>query len=210
MKGRYGVMSSQEKITYKPYKKSYDYSYTLGAFPTLELINSRKNNIKCIYVHSKYEGSVDIDKVCKDKNIEIRYSDKAINSIYGYTGTGLELKPKTISLGTTAQVYDLVIFINENRFEEWKTVVNHAMFPIVAGSILAYLLNPMLNFFERVMFRPLAGKLFKKNEKRQKTFSRACGITCTLIVFFVVLVGGDYFTASPAAFLAWISFRASL
>lgn len=74
-------MSSQEKITYKPYKKSYDYSYTLGAFPTLELINSRKNDIKCIYVHSKYEGSVDIDKVCKDKNIEIRYSDKAINRI---------------------------------------------------------------------------------------------------------------------------------
>lgn len=84
---------------------------------------------------------------------------------------------------------------NENRFEEWKTVVNHAMFPIVAGSILAYLLNPLLNFFERVMFRPLAGKLFKKNEKRQKTFSRACGITCTLIVFFVVLVGGVYMVA---------------
>ena len=75
-------MASQEKITYKPYKKNFEYSYTLGAFPTLELINSKKDSIKCIYVHSKYEGSVDIDKVCKDNNIEIRYSDIGIFNKY--------------------------------------------------------------------------------------------------------------------------------
>lgn len=84
---------------------------------------------------------------------------------------------------------------NQSRFEEWKTVVNHALFPIIAGSILAYLLNPILNFFERTMFKPLGGKLFKKNQKKQNKFSRTCGITCTLIVFFVVLVGGVYMVA---------------
>lgn len=84
---------------------------------------------------------------------------------------------------------------NETKFEEWKDVVSHAMFPIIAGSILAYLLNPILNFFERNLFRPLGKVLLKKNEKTQKKFSRACGVTCTLIVFFVVLVGGVYMVA---------------
>lgn len=87
------------------------------------------------------------------------------------------------------------ILENKSEFNEWKAVVNHALFPIIAGSILAYLLNPILNFFERIMFRPLGHKLFPKKETSQKKFSRACGITCTLIVFFVVLVGGVYMVA---------------
>lgn len=84
---------------------------------------------------------------------------------------------------------------NETKFQEWKNVVSHALFPIVAGSILAYLLNPILNFFERNMFGPLSKKLLKKSEKTQKKFSRACGVTCTLIMFFVMLVGGIYMVA---------------
>lgn len=74
-------MSDNEKIVYKAYKKNNEYSYTLGAFPTMELINARPESVRCVYIHSKYDGSVDIDKVCKEKGIEVRYSDKAINRI---------------------------------------------------------------------------------------------------------------------------------
>lgn len=84
---------------------------------------------------------------------------------------------------------------NETKFQEWKAVINHALFPIIAGSILAYLLNPVLNFFERVMFKPLGSRVFKKNEKTQMKFSRACGVTCTLIVFVLVVVGAVYMVA---------------
>lgn len=74
-------MGDNEKITYKAYKKGCEYSYTLGAFPTMELIKSRPKSVRCVYVHSKYDGSLDIDSVCKEYGIEIRYSDKAINRI---------------------------------------------------------------------------------------------------------------------------------
>ena len=74
-------MADNEKIVYKAYKKGCDYSYTLGAFPTMELIKSRPQDVRCVYVHSKYDGSLDIDSVCKEKGIEVRYSDKAINRI---------------------------------------------------------------------------------------------------------------------------------
>ena len=47
----------------------------------MELIKSRPKSVRCVYVHSKYDGSLDIDSVCKEYGIEIRYSDKAINRI---------------------------------------------------------------------------------------------------------------------------------
>ncbi len=84
---------------------------------------------------------------------------------------------------------------NEVKVAEWKTVVSNALFPITAGSIMAYLLNPMLKFFERTLFTPLAKSVFKKNKQRQHTFSRTCGIVCTLIVFFVLVIGGLYMVA---------------
>jgi TrmH family RNA methyltransferase len=70
-----------EKIVYKAYKKGCVYSYTLGAFPTMELIKNKPECVRCVYVHSKYDGSVDIESVCRERGIEVRFSDKAINRI---------------------------------------------------------------------------------------------------------------------------------
>lgn len=115
--------------------------------------------------------------------------------------TKWKIQKKYIRIGVTALCVIILALLfshileNDTKFEEWKNVINHAMFPIVAGSILAYLLNPILNFFERNIFLLLGEKLFKKNENRKKKFSRACGVTCTLIVFFVMLVGGVYMVA---------------
>ncbi len=111
----------------------------------------------------------------------------------------IEKKYLWIGLITLAVVVLSIFFShvleNEAKFQEWKAVVDHALFPIIAGSILAYLLNPVLNFFERVMFKPLGRKLFKNNGKTQMKFSRACGVTCTLIVFILVLVSAIYMVA---------------
>ena len=108
--------------------------------------------------------------------------------------TKWKIQKKYIRIGLIALVVVILSLLfshvleNETKFEEWKSVVSNALFPIVAGSILAYVLNPVLNFFERNMFKPLGKKIFKNNEKTQMKFSRAFGITCTLIVFFIVLV----------------------
>lgn len=111
----------------------------------------------------------------------------------------IEKKYLWIGLITLAVVVLSIFFShildNETKFQEWKAVINHALFPIIAGSVLAYLLNPVLNFFERVMFKPLGRRVFKKNTKTQMKFSRACGVTCTLIVFFMVLVSAIYMVA---------------
>lgn len=83
---------------------------------------------------------------------------------------------------------------HEVRLEEFKAVVNGTMWPILVGSILAYLLNPILNFFEKYCFGPLSRIIFRgeNEEKKQKNFSRGFSIICTQALFLVLLVGGLY------------------
>lgn len=108
---------------------------------------------------------------------------------------------KYIRIGVIALVVIILsllfshILDNRESVAEWKSVVNHALFPIVVGSILAYLLNPVLNSFERVIFRPLGRNLFKKNEDKQKKFSRGGAITCTIAGFLVVVISCVYLIA---------------
>lgn len=83
---------------------------------------------------------------------------------------------------------------NERRFEEVRTVITGTMWPILVGFIMAYLLNPVLKFFEGYVLFPLSKHIFrgKKKELHQKKFSRGFGIFLTLIFFFVILFGGLY------------------
>lgn len=83
---------------------------------------------------------------------------------------------------------------HEAQFSEFKAVVKGTVWPIITGSILAYLLNPILKVFEKYCFGPFSRILFrgKNKEKRQKSFSRGLGILCTEVLFLVILVGGLY------------------
>lgn len=67
----------------KSYKKSFDYSYTFGIFPTVELIKYKPDKVIKVLVSSHYksESSADIFELCKKYNIKTEINDKAINRI---------------------------------------------------------------------------------------------------------------------------------
>lgn len=83
---------------------------------------------------------------------------------------------------------------HEKRFAEFKAVVNGTMWPIVVGCIMAYVLNPVLKFFERSMFTPLANLIFRGEKKAdiRKKFSRGFGVLFTMVLFLVIVIGGLY------------------
>lgn len=62
----------------KPYKKSFDYSYTLGAFPTIELIKARPKQVRGVYIHSAFTDRENLEKLCKENHIPVLESDKTI------------------------------------------------------------------------------------------------------------------------------------
>ena len=48
------IRKQQDAIAIKPYKKDATYSYTLGAFPTIELIKCRPEKVMKVLVHSTF------------------------------------------------------------------------------------------------------------------------------------------------------------
>ncbi|BCJ95097.1 rRNA methyltransferase [Anaerocolumna cellulosilytica] len=65
----------------KAYKKGFEYSYSLGAFPTYELIKSRPEKVIAVYTHSSYTDMESITKLCNENDIPMRRDDKLFHKI---------------------------------------------------------------------------------------------------------------------------------
>lgn len=68
----------------KKYKKNLDYSYSLGVFPTIELLNYKREYILKILISSKgreNRGVLEIAEICRDKNIRIEVNDRLISRL---------------------------------------------------------------------------------------------------------------------------------
>lgn len=68
----------------KKYKKIFDYTYSFGMFPTVELINSIPDKVIKVIVSSNFKkdsSSMDIFDLCKKYNIETEVNDKVIKRI---------------------------------------------------------------------------------------------------------------------------------
>ncbi|MGF0040222.1 TrmH family RNA methyltransferase [Peptoniphilaceae bacterium SGI.131] len=68
-----------EKIN--KYNKKYDYSYTLGAFPSLELINKAKNLIELVLISEDYIEKDQLIKRLKEENIAYKVSSKQVSRL---------------------------------------------------------------------------------------------------------------------------------
>ena len=65
----------------KPYKNKSDYSYTLGAFPTFELLNNRPERVREVLVSPTFTDMEKLEKLCRSKNIAIKADEKTINRL---------------------------------------------------------------------------------------------------------------------------------
>lgn len=65
----------------KPYKKEAAYSYTLGAFPTYELIKSKPEQVRKVLVDSSFTDKDNLQKLCREHDIPVEYNDKLIAKI---------------------------------------------------------------------------------------------------------------------------------
>lgn len=64
--------------TIKPYKKDADYSYALGAFPTIELIKKAADKVIGVYVHSSFTDRENVEALCRERSIPVWNNDKMI------------------------------------------------------------------------------------------------------------------------------------
>lgn len=65
----------------KPYKKSCEYSYTLGAFPTIELIKNEPDKVIQVIISPELEDKTVITELCNKNKIQLIESKKQIDRL---------------------------------------------------------------------------------------------------------------------------------
>ncbi|MBP7401731.1 MAG: TrmH family RNA methyltransferase [Clostridia bacterium] len=65
----------------RPYKKEYDYSYTLGAFPTYELLDARPEAVRGVYVHSGFTDRERLEARCAALHVPVRTDDRLLSRL---------------------------------------------------------------------------------------------------------------------------------
>ena len=71
-------------IKLEKYKKELDYSYTLGVFPTFELLKNQAQNVFYIAYSSKLKITTEIENLlnlAKNLKIDCEINDKLINKL---------------------------------------------------------------------------------------------------------------------------------
>lgn len=66
---------------FKKYSKKEKYSYTLGAFPTWELVNNNSDNIVVVFIDDKFNDKKNLIRVLEEKQIYYEIAPAAIKRI---------------------------------------------------------------------------------------------------------------------------------
>ena len=65
----------------KAYKKEFDYTYTSGAYATIEMLLAKPRIAKKIYIHSNFIDKYGLIQLCKDAGVDYEVNDAAFRRI---------------------------------------------------------------------------------------------------------------------------------
>lgn len=157
------------EVSLKAYKKNFEYSYTFGMFPTVELINSRKDEVIKVLVSSNFKNessSLDIFEFCKNKNIDIEINDKQFNKLGSKENCyviGVFKKYKC----EIEKNKPHIVLVNPSNMGNMGTIIRTLTgFGINNLAII----SPGVDIFDPKVIRSSMGSLFKINFKYYDSF----------------------------------------
>jgi TrmH family RNA methyltransferase len=93
----------------KRYQKKFNFSYSFGIYPTLELLKWKRDSVLKVFLKKdskKFPGIGEIIDICKEKNVEMEYNDRVVDRI--------AYKENTYAMGVFEK-YDCEINENSNH-----------------------------------------------------------------------------------------------
>lgn len=143
----------------KPYKKDTPYSYTLGAFPTIELLKTRPEEVLEVYVHSTFTDIETIKSLTTPYHIPILYQDKIIHK--------LSDKENCFVIGVLKKYQDTlqkdsshIVLVNPGNMGNVGTIIRTA---IGFGIKNLAIISPGVDVFHPKTIRASMGALFRIN-----------------------------------------------
>ncbi len=145
----------------KSYQKESDYSYTLGVFPTIELLKNKPKQVMKIILHSQAEknsGLPVIKELCAKENIPIEVSDKTINK--------LSKKGNCYAIGVfhkydmTLEEANHVVLVNPSDMGNMGTIIRTML---GFGYRHLAIVRPGVDVFDPKVVRASMGAIFNMN-----------------------------------------------
>ena len=65
----------------RPYKKEFEYSYTSGAYATMELLSARPRQMEKVIIHSAYKDTERLKALCHEKSVPLQQDDRLFKRI---------------------------------------------------------------------------------------------------------------------------------
>ena len=102
-----------------------------------------------------------------------------------FSGPGI-----TAFIVIAAAVFLIFILLRFDEFSELLSTITRAMSPVIIGAILAYLMNPLMVFFENGLKRVLLKHA--KRITKVKKFCRVVSLTLTILIFASIITVISY------------------
>ena len=141
----------------KPYKKGMEYSYTLGAFPTIELLKCRPQDAQEVYVHSTFPERETIEQLCAPYSIPVLVNDKLITKLSDKENcyvVGI-VKKFTCEL---AKNQSHIVLVNPSNMGNLGTIIRTA---VGLGIKNVAIISPGVDVFHPKAIRASMGALFR-------------------------------------------------
>lgn len=157
----------------KSYKKDSFYSYTLGAFPTIELLKKHPEHALKIYIHSSFKNQEVIDMINSlRKKCEVEFNDKMINK--------LSQKENCFVIGVFSKYHDClnsnndhIVLVNPSNMGNLGTIIRSSLgFGIKDIAII----RPGVDIFDPKVVRASMGAMFSLNIQYFSTYEDYCSI----------------------------------
>lgn len=157
----------------KSYKKDSFYSYTLGAFPTIELLRKHPEHALKIFIHSSFKNQEVINMINSLRGkCELEFNDKMINK--------LSQKENCFVIGVFSKYNskidnskDHIVLVNPSNMGNLGTIIRSCLgFGIYDLAII----KPGVDIYDPKVIRASMGSIFSLNIQYFSSYDDYCAI----------------------------------
>lgn len=146
----------------KTYTKTLDYSYSIGVYPTLELLQSRPKEVVKVVIDDRGNNNTGLDKIvehCKKENVDIETNRILVNKLAKSENAycvGVFKKYQS----HLEKTQNHIVLVNPSDMGNLGTIIRTALaFDVVNLAII----KPACDMFDPKVVRSSMGALFKIN-----------------------------------------------
>ena len=146
----------------KRYQKKFEYSYAFGAYPVIDLLKYKAENVYQVLLKKDTEGSEGIEevlKLCTEKDIPFEYADRAIEKISVKENTYVVAVFKKY-VSKLQEGEDHIVLVNPSNQGNLGTIIRTML---GFGFKNLGIVKPAVDIFDPMVVRSTMGSLFNIN-----------------------------------------------